>query len=64
VTFHKPGTEAIEAASIWGGAAGVVPQRHRRGESSTEPVDKPVEEFPAQLPSGVSERLFSILLKI
>jgi hypothetical protein len=64
VTFHKRGTETIEAANIWGGTAGVVPERHRRGESSTEPVDKPVDEFPAQLPSGVSERLFSNLLKI
>jgi hypothetical protein len=32
-------------------------------ESSTEPVDKPVEEFPAPTPSNESQRLFSSLLK-
>jgi hypothetical protein len=63
VTFHKRRTEAIEAANNWGGASGVSAKRHRRGDSSTEPVDKPVDEFPARFPSGVSERLFSILLK-
>jgi hypothetical protein len=35
-----------------------------RGESSTEPVDKPVEEFLARTPSGLAERLFLPLLKL
>jgi hypothetical protein len=33
-------------------------------ESSTEPVDNPVGEHPARLPSVVGERLFFLLLKI
>ena len=41
----------------------VAEPRHLRCDSSTEPVDKPVDEIPAPFPSGPAERLFLLLLK-
>jgi hypothetical protein len=68
---HKRAPEAIEAIGNGESAYGaltagavVASLRQSRVESSTEPVDKPVGEFPGSTPSGVAERLFLRLLKL
>jgi hypothetical protein len=72
---HKAAGEAVDAIGIrdypkefcrdtrhWARLVAAMPKG--RGESSTEPVDKPVDENPAGSPSHVSERTFLFLLKL
>jgi hypothetical protein len=60
---HKKIGEPLEAmqnrASRGVAATGAWHERN----SSTEPVDNPVERFPAPFPSDVSQRLFFLPLK-